>query len=114
MPINKFLEKLSLSPESVSFEDTMVAIEQSYQFTETGFSNGEVINAAGENNGSCKILSFGRLNQLTEAQTLHCFGDFYRQDVLGNPDGDDHQNIRTFIKQGWQAVRFDGEALVSK
>ena len=76
----------------------MEAIEQSYQFTETGFSNGEVKNATGQNNGSCKILSFGHLNQLTEAQALHCFYDFYRKDVLGNPEGDDHQNIRTFIK----------------
>lgn len=30
----------------------MEAIEQSYQFTETRFSNGEVKNATGQNNGS--------------------------------------------------------------
>lgn len=56
MPIDKFLEQLRLSPESVAFEGTIAAIEQSYQFTETGFSNGEVKNAAGQNNGSCKLF----------------------------------------------------------
>ena len=55
-----------------------------------------------------------RLNNLTEVQTLHCFGDYYRKDVLGNPDGDDHQNIRNFIQSGWGGIYFDGEALAVK
>ncbi|GAK84871.1 type III effector HopPmaJ [Vibrio ponticus] len=39
------------------------------------------------------------------------FGDFYRKDVLGNPDGDDHQNIRNFIAHGWNGIKFEGQAL---
>ena len=47
-------------------------------------------------------------------QTLHCFGDYYRTDVLQHPDATDHQNIRNLIRFGLDGVRFDGEALVLK
>ena len=37
------------------------------------------------------------------------------QDVLNNPDGSDHANIRNFMEGGWRAVSFpDGLALSSK
>ena len=51
---------------------------------------------------------------LTEAQTLQCFGDYYRKDVLENSDGNDHQNIRNFIQHGWKGIDFDGSALALK
>ena len=34
----------------------------------------------------------------------------YRQ-VLANPDGEDHANIRAFMRNGWKGIRFDGEPL---
>jgi len=114
MPIATFLEKLIIAPEAISFDDTITVIEKNYTFKETAFTNGETRNEAGQNNGSCKIFAFGHLNNLTEEHTLHCFGDYYRNDVLGNPNGDEHQNIRNFIKQGWPGVSFDGEALALK
>lgn len=114
MSLTSFLETLASSPQTVSFKDTVSVIEENYAFTETAFANGDAENNAGQNNGSCKIFAFGRLNDLTEEQTLHCFGDYYRNDVLGNPDGDDHQNIRNFIQSGWAGVHFSGEALVAK
>ena len=114
MLISAFLEKVLIAPETISFDDTITVIENNYRFKETAFTNGETRNEAGQNNGSCKIFAFGHLNNLTEEQMLNCFGDYYRNDVLGKPDGDDHQNIRNFIKQGWPGVSFDGEALVLK
>ena len=114
MELQPFLTLLKSQPDTINFEDTMAVIENNYTFTPTAFTNGDVQNEAGQNNGSCKILSFGKLNQLTEAQTLACFGKFYREDVLGNPDGDDHQNIRNFIKSGWNGVEFKGQALTQK
>ena len=114
MLLSAFLEKVITAPETSSFDETIPVIENNYSFKETAFTNGEARNEAGQNNGSCKIFAFGHLNNLTEEQTLNCFGDYYRHDVLGNPDGDDHQNIRNFIKQGWPGVSFDGEALVLK
>ena len=50
-----------------------------------------------------------------EADTLQLFGRFYREDVLKNPSGDDHGNIRNFMKSGWDGVAFpDGLALKKK
>jgi HopJ type III effector protein len=112
MSLSAFLQKLNATPETVSFDHCIEVIDENYTFKETVFINGETKNEAGQNNGSCKIFSFGHLNNLTEEQTLQCFGDYYRKDVLGNPDGDNHQNIRNFIQQGWVGVSFEGDALV--
>lgn len=114
MPLATFLEKLIDTPSSISFDETMAVIEENYQFRETAFTNGGTHNAAGQNNGSCKVFAFGLLHQLTEEQTLQCFGDYYRQDVIGNPEGDDHQNIRNFIESGWSGIVFEGDALILK
>jgi len=99
MSLKGFIETLRSKPETVKFADTMQVIEQNYQFVEVAFSNGDVRNNKGENNGSCKIFSFAQLNKLPESQTLSCFGEYY-QDVLATPDGDDHQNIRNFTIMG--------------
>ena len=68
----------------------------------------------GENSGSCKLFAFARLQGLSEAQTLACFGSYYRDDVLGDPGGSNHQNIRNFMQTGWKGVQFEGEALKPK
>ena len=114
MLLSDFLTKLNAQPETIEFTDTMAVIEENYDFSETAFTNGQQSNAAGENSGSCKIFSFAQLNGLTEQQTLACFGIYYRNDVLGNPDASDHQNIRQFMINGWSGIRFDSAPLVSK
>jgi hypothetical protein len=111
MQIADFLAKLEQTPEAVSFQDTMAVIEANYNFTPTAFRNGELHNEAGQNSGSCKLLSFASLQQLSTAKTLHCFGDYYRKDVLEHPTANDHQNIRNFIRFGWEGVVFNGTAL---
>ncbi len=92
----------------------MAVIDANYAFTPTTFQNGEQLNNAGQNNGSCKLFAFARLHQLSAAQTLQCFGAYYREDVLKHPAGSDHQNIRNFMKYGWGGVEFGGEALTPK
>lgn len=114
MDINAFLDKLNQAPGTIEFTETMAVIEATYSFTPTSFTNGQTANHADENNGSCKIFAFGLLNKLSEQQTLACFGTYYRDDVLKNVDGNDHQNIRNFIISGWQGISFEGQALVSK
>ena len=89
----------------------MAVIEANYDFTVCGFNNHGLLSSASENNGSCKILSFAIAEGLTEKQTLHCFGDYYRKDVLEKPNGDDHQNIRQFMTQGFKGLSFEGAAL---
>ncbi len=114
MELKNFLQRLNDAPEDVAFNDTIALIDGLYDFTQTGFDNGAMRNEAGQNNGSCKLFSFAKLQGLSEQQTLACFGDYYRKDVLGSPEGSDHQNIRNFMKSGWGGIRFEGEALSPK
>jgi hypothetical protein len=114
MNIDSFLEKLNNTPQEITFAETIALIEDNYNFTPTAFENGLLHNAAGENSGSCKIFAFAELQKLSEVATLSCFGAYYREEVLGDPDGSNHQNIRNFMKSGWDGIAFYGEALTSK
>lgn len=114
MPIKALLQQLQTSPESIVFNDVMAAIDDSYLFSPTAFTNGDTHNAAGANNGSCKLFSFAKLQQLDQADTLALFGDYYRTDVLKHPDGNDHANIRNFMQFGWPGIEFEGQALSLK
>lgn len=98
---------------TVEFEQVMQVINDNYSYQPTSFINGEITNDAGTNEGSCKIFYFAQLNKLDEQQTLACFGRYYREDVLNNPEGDDHGNIRNFIKSGWQGIEFKSIALAT-
>ncbi len=111
-PVTQLIQQLNQAP--VDFKKVIEVIENYYSFTPTEFKNGQIINAANSNNGSCKIFAFGQLNQLSEQATLNAFGQFYTQDVLQNPDGDDHQNIRNFMHSGWQGITFTQQALTPK
>lgn len=111
MTLEEFLNKLQQQPEQVTFSETMAIIDRYYQFTPGAFRNGTLNNAAGENNGSCKLFAFARRHGLSELQTLHCFGDYYRDDVLTSPDGDDHRNIRQFMQSGWDGIVYRDEVL---
>lgn len=108
--LESFFIQLSTEPETISFQQSIEIIDQMYHFQPCAFSNGELDNPAGENTGACKILAFGALHQLSEPQTLFLFGDFY-QAVLQNPKGEDHLNIRNFMRNGWDGVEFDGQPL---
>lgn len=113
MTLEQFLKTLRNEPETIEFDNTMSVIEAEYSFAPTSFSNGDVKNAAGENNGSCKIFAFAQLQSLDADQTLACFGRYYRDDVLKNPDASDHSNIRNFMANGWISIEFDGMALTA-
>ena len=114
MQLEQFLTKLKTAPESVEFEDTMANIEANYDYQASAFTNGSAENSAEQNQGSCKLLAFAKLQGLSAEQTLACFGRYYRDDVLGNPDGDDHQNIRQFMINGWDGVSFAATPLTAK
>lgn len=105
------LEQVRTSPETIWFKDVITYIDESYEFTPTKFKNGNTVNEENLNNGSCKVFSFAKLNDLSKEDTLKLFGEFYRDDVLKNPDGTDHQNIRNFMEFGWDGISFEGEAL---
>lgn len=114
MNIDAFIAQLNSTPESIQFTDTIAIIDINYEFTPTAFQNGLLKNVAGQNSGSCKLFSFAQSHNLTEAQTLMCFGDYYRVDVLQYPEAQDHQNIRNFMQFGWSGIAFEGTALLKK
>lgn len=114
MNLEIFLEKLNQTPEAITFAETIAVIEENYNFSPTAFENGVLHNAAGENNGSCKIFSFAQLQNLAESSTLSCFGAYYYDEVLKDPEGTNHQNIRNFMKTGWDGIAFYGSALAEK
>ena len=118
MNTKELLAQLNTTPESVTFDQVIETITADYDYTPTRFTNGfdknMAVNEAGTNEGSCKIFSFAQLNNLSKEQTLHCFGDYYRKDVLENPDATDHANIRNFILCGWDGIHFESSALTKK
>lgn len=111
MTLSDFLVQIQSDPQSIAFSDTMAVIDAHYSFSETSFKNGDTYNEAGTNSGSCKLFAFAQLSSLSVDDTLACFGDYYRKDVLDNPSGDDHANIRNFMKYGWEGIAFEGVAL---
>lgn len=117
MTLNTFLDRIKTN-EPVAFDETMAVIAEHYDYRPTEFSNGieddTLINEAGKNEGSCKIFAFAQLNGLNEQQTLNLFGDYYRQDVLNDPNGSGHQNIRHFMRHGWAGIQFKSMALSLK
>jgi hypothetical protein len=112
--IETFIQKIKQDPKSIVFVDTIAVIEENYHFTPAAFQNGTQHNAAGENSGSCKLFSFAKLHNLSQEETLACFGPIYFDEVLNDPNGTNHQNIRNFMKTGWDGIQFDGNALILK
>lgn len=111
---SNFLTHIKQSPDTVRFSECIDYINKNYHFTNSSFTNGNQCNEAGQNNGSCKIFAFAQLQKLTQQQTLSCFGEYYRHDVLENPQAEDHQNIRQFMLNGWPGIKFDGNPLTPR
>lgn len=95
------------------FADVLAHIEAHFVHTPTAFQNGAQSNAATENQGSAKVLSYAKIEGLNQADTLSLFAEHYSA-VLNTPEGTDHQNIRQFMQHGWDGVAFEGEALQAK
>jgi len=114
MELKIFLDTLAHTPDNISFSDTMSVIDTHYEFTPVSFHNGDLLNDAGKNSGSCKLFAFAQLQGLSQQQTLTCFGDYYRIDVQKHPDGNDHQNIRNFVKTGWDGIIYSAQPLKPK
>lgn len=114
MTILEFKTKLKENPNNVAFTETIEVIETHYDFTPTSFVNGDLNNEAGENSGSCKVFAFAKIQSLTKEEALACFGAFYFEEVLNDPTGTGHQNIRNFMNTGFDGLTINGIALVEK
>ena len=56
MNLKKYLKILKKNPANISFQDTIVTIDEHYDYQPIGFINGKTLNERGENSGSCKIF----------------------------------------------------------
>lgn len=112
MMLEPFLARIRCG-EAVAFADTLQVIADHYDYRPAAFRNGPIANAAGQNEGSCRIFAFARLHGLDAAQTLALFGEHYR-DVLDDPQGTGHANIRSFMDQGWAGIAFAAEPLTPR
>ncbi len=98
--------EIVLSHSDKNYPFYLQIIDQFYESGLIEFKNGDIVNKQGENEGSAKVLSYAALSNLDKETTLKLWGQYYR-DVKANPDGDDHQNIRNFMKYGWEGVPFE-------
>lgn len=108
-----FIKKIQ-NNQIITFDETITIINKNYHYSPAAFTNGSLVNSAGTNEGSCKIFAFAMQNNLDKQQTLSLFGDYYRNDVLNDPDGTGHQNIRNFMRYGWDGLQFNGNPLTAK
>lgn len=118
LSVTDLIAQVRAQPQAVEFQAAIDTINAHFDYTPTRFTNGrgddKVVNAAGSNEGSCRLFAFALLQGLSQPETLALFGKYYREDVLLHVDASDHANIRTFMRHGWAGIHFDGVALKPK
>jgi len=97
----------------LQFQEVLAHIADRYNYSPAAFQNGTLKNSKEENQGSAKVFYFAKLNNLSPEETLGLFAEHY-QNVLDNPAGEGHQNIRQFMSNGWDGILFEQEVLVKK
>ncbi|MEK1906509.1 MAG: HopJ type III effector protein [Pseudomonas sp.] len=102
-----------LHSDSFLFAETLAFVAAHYDYQPSAFSNGNVENASGQNEGSCKTLGLALLEGFSLEEALRAFGEHYRS-VLADPDGSDHGNIRALQDTGLTGVRFAQPSLARK
>lgn len=103
----------AIENDSHQFAATLAFINEWYDFTPTAFRNGKVANSAEQNQGSCRVLAFALMQNLSAAQALKCFGEHCR-DVLATPGSDNHHNLRRLQAEGLGDIHFEQPPLRRK
>lgn len=102
-----------LNKSDLQFSEVLQYIENNYKYTASAFTNGNQENAEDQNQGSAKVFAFAQLNNLSQEDTLKLFAEHYKS-VLETPEGTDHNNIRQFMQNGWNGVKFENTVLTQK
>ena len=102
-----------LQQDDYAFSEILAFVAEHYDYQPSAFRNGDVENAAGQNEGSCKTLALALLEGLSRDEALRAFGEHYRS-VLATPQGSDHGNIRALMAHGLEGVKFERQALTPK
>lgn len=102
-----------LLQDDYAFSETLAFVAEHYDYQPSAFRNGDVENAAGQNEGSCKTLGLAVLEGFSQDEALRAFGEHYRS-VVATPDGSDHGNIRALMAHGLEGVAFAQQPLKAK
>ena len=109
-----FNANVEMDADALTFEEVIEVIDTYFESQLLVFKNGDIVNQQGENEGSAKLLSYAALSEMDKETTLKLWGQYYRE-VLNDPNGTSHANIRNFMKYGWEGVPFEnGIALTRK
>jgi len=98
-----FNANVEMDADTLKFEELMEVIDTHFEVGLIEFKNGDIVNKPGENEGSAKLLSYAALSDFDKDTTLTLWGQYYRE-VVADPDGDSHPNIRNFMKTGWDGT----------
>ncbi|MBG0840861.1 HopJ type III effector protein [Ectopseudomonas toyotomiensis] len=109
--LNTLRSRLQL--DDYAFSETLAFVAAHYDYQPSAFRNGDLENAAGQNEGSCKTLGLALLEGLSKDEALRAFGEHYRS-VLATPQGSDHGNIRALMVHGLDGVKFEQQPLKPK
>lgn len=101
--VRKIGRELAREWKNTDFGNTIQAIDSILETEPVDFVNGEVPNTSGENLWSLKVLAFGKMMWFHTQEVLSMFWEYYRE-VIDNPDGNSHQNIRALQKTGIECV----------
>ena len=101
-----------LQAGTAKFSDVLAHIEARYQHTQQLFKMVHSKTLLLKIKAVQKFF-FCQVTRLDQAQTLSLFAEHYAS-VLATPEGTDHQNIRQFMQNGWDGVKFEGQALTEK
>lgn len=96
-----------------AFSEIIAYIDANYTHEPTAFVNGELRNESDQNQGSAKVLFYAKMKQFSKEDTLKLFAEHYEA-VLVDANGTSHQNIRNFIKSGFDGLVFEGIVLTEK
>ncbi|AVO51832.1 HopJ type III effector protein [Ectopseudomonas mendocina] len=102
-----------LQQDDYAFSETLAFVAEHYDYQPSAFRNGDVENAAGQNEGSCKTLGLALLEGFSQDEALRAFGEHYRS-VVATPNGSDHGNIRALMTHGLEGVAFEQQPLKAK
>lgn len=89
---------------------TIKALKYFYKIPNSGFSIGNCVNGPNENTGSLLIFMYARAGKqvLSNDQIKELFAEAW-DEVVEDPEGSSHQNIRNFIQYGIAGVVFENE-----
>jgi hypothetical protein len=65
-----FNANVEMSADDLLFEDVIEMIDTHYESQLLEFKNGDIVNKAGENEGSAKLLSYAALSNMDKETTL--------------------------------------------